>query len=102
MMPPVKPDTALRAHGFARRLLAARIARELSQTALGERAGISHTQVSNLEAERHRAPGIDTAEVLARALDVPVAWLAYGIGRTPAGVVELEVSDATNDRGDHA
>ena len=55
MMPPVKPDTPLYAHGFARRLLAARTARELSQTALGERAGISHTQVSNLEAERHRA-----------------------------------------------
>ena len=87
MMPPVKPDTPLRAKGFARRLCAAREARELSQTALGERAGISHTQVSNLEAERHGSPGLDTAAMLALALDVPVAWLAYGIGRTPAGVV---------------
>ena len=86
-MPPVKPNTPLRSKDFHKRLKAAREAREFSQTALGERAGISHTQVSNLEAERHGAPGLDTAEMLALALDVPVGWLAYGIGSTPAGVV---------------
>lgn len=98
-MPPVTTKTPLRAKRFHVRLKAAREARGLSQTALGERAGISHTQVSNLEAERHGSPGLDTAEKLALALDVPVAWLAYGIGRTPAGVVLAEEPDGTSAAG---
>lgn len=77
----------LRAAGFYRRLRAAREARALSRRELGQRADLSHTQVQNLESGEHESPGIVTAERLARALAVPVIWLAYNLGDAPADVV---------------
>jgi len=49
--------------------------RGLSQTAVAERAGIGQGYLSDLESRR-RSGTPDTFEKLAKALDVPIAWLA--------------------------
>lgn len=71
-----------RTQDFHRRLGAARARAELTYRDLGERAGIGHGRVSDLE-HGNGMPGIDTLERLADALKVSPCWLAFGIGRGP-------------------
>lgn len=81
--PPVGPPDLATLPG---RLRHARELRGLSTRALGAAAGLSTGTVHALE---HAADG-DGARVggvaaLARVLDVPPAWLAFGVGAPPKG-----------------
>ena len=65
------------------RLKDARLRAGLSCNALGKQGGVSGQTVANIE-DKGMMPGVDTAEQLAKALDVSPCWLAFGEGR-PAG-----------------
>lgn len=62
--------------GLRDRLRRTRKAQELSIAGLAEKAGLAHTTIRNIE-EGRRMPGVDTVEMLARALGVDPRWLAY-------------------------
>jgi len=71
------------------RLRYARKKRGWTQRQLAERAGMSNAYVSILErtgtpSALWESPKVATIEKLAKALRVPVAWLAFGQGREPA------------------
>ena len=72
------PTTELRSKGFAARLSEARRERGLSMRAVDKRAGISPGSTRSLEAGT--MPSLDTLELIAKALGVSPAWLAYGEG----------------------
>jgi transcriptional regulator with XRE-family HTH domain len=63
---------------FAATLRELRLARELSQEALGDAAGLHMTEISRLERGR-REPRLGTIVRLARALGVPASELLKGI-----------------------
>lgn len=75
----------------AHRLRVAREARGLNQRDLAEKAGLSVAYVHKVERtldpgmERDAIanPRLDCVEKLAAALDVPIQWLALGIGPEP-------------------
>lgn len=98
---PDAPDAAvdatapLRSAAAGERLAQGRQAQGLSRLALGQRAGLSHTAVANLEAGRS-LPTIASAEQLATSLDLPPRWLAYGEGEAPAA---LRATDPGADDG---
>lgn len=71
MTPPIQ--------SFARRLRVARRALGITQHELGERAGISGSQVYRLEAAE-REPRLSTLVSLARALGKDPAELVRGLG----------------------
>jgi len=75
---PFEPTPELRSKSFATRLQAARTERGLKMRAVDERAGISPGTVRSLEAGT--MPSLDTLELIAKALGVSPAWLAYGEG----------------------
>jgi transcriptional regulator with XRE-family HTH domain len=87
----------------AERVRLARKRRGLTQKALSEAAGLSNAYVGllerSLDPERPAAasciesPGVDALERLAVALDVPIAWLAFGLEPEPTwddGVPDTE------------
>lgn len=70
----------------------ARERRGLSCTKLSELAGLSNAYVTQLERSlttekgetgRIESPSLESLEKLAHALDVPVAWLAFGATPDP-------------------
>ncbi|PZU43440.1 MAG: transcriptional regulator [Microbacterium sp.] len=63
--------------GFAERLRALRKARNLSQTQLGEKAGLHYTHIGRFERGTSR-PGGDTLKRLADALDTTSDYLLQG------------------------
>lgn len=85
----------------AERLKAAREGRgltvaELARRTMVEGAELSRQAVMKIEGGDVTNPGILTVQGLAVALDVPVEWLAYGVGPTPTG---LTVPEAVTRRG---
>lgn len=69
---------------LAERVKFARERRGLSQRGLAARAGLSCGYLSILENRGHiKRPRACTVELLAIALEVPPAWLAFGVGRMP-------------------
>lgn len=81
------PSTAeMQVSGLPQRLSAVRDERGLSRLELGRLSGTSHTFVRMTETGT-TVPNIAKVEQLAKALNVSVCWLAYGIGRPelPAG-----------------
>lgn len=75
---PFEPATELRSKGFAARLSEARRERGLSMRAVDKRAGISPGSTRSLEAGT--MPSLDTLELIANALGVSPAWLAFAEG----------------------
>lgn len=69
------------AEGYGERLKQARGDRAMDEVArrLGYRG---RSSIANLEAERQQLD-LALAEVIARELEVPPAWLAYGVGEGP-------------------
>lgn len=63
--------------GFAHRLRTLRKARDLSQTQLGEKAGLHYTHIGRFERGTSR-PGGDTLKRLADALDTTSDYLLQG------------------------
>lgn len=63
--------------GFAQRLRALRKERDLSQTQLGEKAGLHYTHIGRFERGTSR-PGGDTLQRLADALDTTADYLIQG------------------------
>jgi transcriptional regulator with XRE-family HTH domain len=63
--------------GFAQRLRTLRKARDLSQTQLGEKAGLHYTHIGRFERSTSR-PGGDTLQRLAEALDTTADYLLQG------------------------
>lgn len=59
------------------RLKDARLRAGLSCNALGKQGGVSGQTVANIE-DKGMMPGVDTAEQLAKALEVSPCWLAFG------------------------
>ena len=59
------------------RLKEARERTRMSCSALGRQSGVSGQTVSNIE-DKGYMPGVDTAEQLAKALEVSPCWLAFG------------------------
>ncbi len=64
------------------RLKLARDKRGLTMTEVADEAGIAASTVNVIE-KGQKQPRGDTVERLARALDVPRCWLAYGDGPVP-------------------
>ena len=68
---------------LSQRLRAAREKRGISRRELAARlGGDKYSTLSKIE-EGDSMPGIDTVELLARALGVSAGWLAYGEGTAP-------------------
>jgi len=68
---------------LSQRLRAAREKRGISRRDLASRlGGDKYSTLSKIE-EGESMPGIDTVELLARALGVSAGWLAYGEGTAP-------------------
>lgn len=63
---------------LAKRLRRARIEKQLTQRELGERSGVSHPLISQIETVYVRNPGVHTVHDLARALGCKPEWLAWG------------------------
>jgi transcriptional regulator with XRE-family HTH domain len=76
------PGDTLACLDIGARLAAARVRAGLSRNALGKVAGLSHTAVGNIE-DGKVLPSVATTEQLAKALGVPLCWLAYGQGSGP-------------------
>ena len=76
------PADAPQANGLGRRCRAAREHAGLTQRALSSKSKVTNSTIIEVEAGK-RMPQIDTIEVLARALGVTAAWLAYGQGIAP-------------------
>ena len=76
----------LAARGIGERLLLIRRERSLSRRALGRLSGTSDNFVQTTEAAT-TVPNIANVEQLAKALNVSVCWLAFGIGQAelPSG-----------------
>lgn len=76
------PSSTPRHQGMPGRLRQAREFRHLSLNMLGGQSGTSHVTVKHIE-EGDSVPLLDTVEKLAKALQVPPGWLAYGEGPDP-------------------
>lgn len=83
---PCPPQAGPRFSEIPQRLSAIRQERGLSRLELGRLAGTSHTFVRMTETGT-TVPNIAKVEQLAKALNVSVCWLAFGIGHSelPAG-----------------
>lgn len=64
---------------LSQRLKRTRKERRYSRHALGRMAGVSDTVIAYLE-DSDRTPRVKTVSLLAHALGVSPAWLAYGLG----------------------
>lgn len=76
------PADAPHASGLSRRCRIAREHAGLTQRALATKSKVTNSTIIEVEAGK-RMPQIDTIEVLACALGVTAAWLAYGQGSAP-------------------
>ncbi len=65
------------------RLKLSRDKRSLTMQELANRAGIGTSTINSIE-KGIKQPRGDTVERLARALEVPRCWLAYGDGTPPS------------------
>jgi transcriptional regulator with XRE-family HTH domain len=74
------------------RLRDARLARGLTLEQLAHLAGITGAAVSYIENGK-TVPRADTIERLARALNVPRSWLAFGDGRKPELIKPRRAAD---------
>ena len=83
---PCPSNAEQRLSDLPQRLSATRLARGLSRLELGRLSGTSHTFVRMTETGT-TVPNIAKVEQLAKALNVSVCWLAFGIGQAelPAG-----------------
>lgn len=80
---------------LSQRLRAAREKRGISRRDLASRlGGDKYSTLSKIE-EGESMPGIDTVELLARALGVSAGWLAYGEGTAPTWAEAKTESDKT-------
>jgi transcriptional regulator with XRE-family HTH domain len=77
MMVTIMLDNAAKTEGFAQRLHSLRKARDLSQSQLGERAGLHYTHIGRFERGTSR-PGGDTLKRLADSLDTTSDFLLEG------------------------
>lgn len=77
MMVTIMLDNTAKTEGFAQRLRTLRKARDLSQTQLGERAGLHYTHIGRFERGTSR-PGGDTLKRLADSLDTTSDFLLEG------------------------
>ena len=78
---------------LSQRLRAAREKRGISRRDLASRlGGDKYSTLSKIE-EGESMPGIDTVELLARALGVSAGWLAYGEGIAPTWADEKKEAD---------
>jgi transcriptional regulator with XRE-family HTH domain len=71
---PVVCDLLAARMGFARRVKFARVARRLTQDALGERLGIHQSNISTIERGVQGAT-LSMVWAFSEALNVPVEWL---------------------------
>src|SRR4051794_20740606 len=83
MTSPKSPDAVDALVG--RNIRAQRVARRVSQTALGQRLGVTFQQVQKYEQGTNRV-GAGRLIAIARALDVPVMTLLHGAGDGRPGV----------------
>lgn len=83
------PGDAPHSSGLSRRVRQAREHAGLTQRALAAKSKITNSTIIEVEAGK-RMPQIDTIEVLARALGVTAAWLAYGQGLAPDWLQEAD------------
>ncbi len=83
------PADAPHASGLGLRVRQAREHAGLTQRALAAKSRVTNSTIIEVEAGK-RMPQIDTVEVLARALGVTAAWLAYGQGGSPDWLQEAE------------
>jgi len=67
------------------RIRAARVARNLSQDALGDAVGVRGATISRYESDDLR-PTLATLEAIADELGASFGWLGAGEGRPPRGV----------------
>lgn len=77
--PDTGPSASASTHaiaGLGQRLQSAREQRGLSQNALSKTAGVARTTIGYIESGQ-TTPSIATVELLAQALGVSVAWLAF-------------------------
>ncbi len=65
--------------GMAARLLTVRAAQKLSRAELGRRTGLSPRAIAKIEAGGQS--GVDVIELLAKALRISPAWLAFNEGQ---------------------
>lgn len=87
------------------RLAYARTRAGMTQTALAEKCGVDTSQISRIESEE-RAAGLEAATIIriARALGVPVGWLAADEGEPGPIAVFREGADRRRrgkTSGDH-
>lgn len=75
---PVDPYEGTRSAGFAARLREARSLRDVTVRELGRASGVVEGTVRAME--RGTMPQVDTVELIAQALKVSPAWLAFGEG----------------------
>lgn len=75
---PVDPYEGTRSAGFAVRLREARSLRDVTVRELGRASGVVEGTVRAME--RGTMPQVDTVELIAQALKVSPAWLAFGEG----------------------
>jgi len=65
----------MRHHSIGERVRALRKERGLTQTVLGERAGLHQVQIAQLEADRYQSPRLQTLHAVAKALGVSIIEL---------------------------
>jgi transcriptional regulator with XRE-family HTH domain len=90
---PCLPDAERRHSDLPQRLSAIRQSRGLSRQELGRLSGTSHTFVRMTETGT-TVPSIAKVEQLAKALNVSVCWLAFGLGRPDLPARRRPRSDA--------
>lgn len=74
---------------FGERLYKARKARGLSQTALGERVGLSQRMLSHYEGDPPEGPPLSTLSKIASALNVTVSYL---LGESTLKAIKDDIS----------
>ena len=85
---------------LAQRLKIARVARNLSQVQLAEKAGMKQSDISKLErGTMQKTTGIGR---LAQALWIPVEWLELGEGKMPNFGIGIALVKLTEDREEQA
>lgn len=92
---------------IGQRIRYARECRQLKQTELAERTGLTQAAISNLETDATRKPSGPSLLKIASALDVGPDWLLQGVGEmstTAAAVDEVDLLRRyrARDRGGRA
>jgi len=74
------------------RIAAARLAKGLTQTQLGERVNSTQSTIAKYETGE-RQPSFAKIERIAKETDTTPEWLAFGVGNAPKGVANKGQSD---------